>query len=203
VNTDPTQSPARDAFTALQLQLILVGLQSPINIGLILRLAEAYSFSVNSIDSDRVFNDPGKMSTVSDFACGALLRRGLHRLESMESLTQLRRGRRLIATAIGENTMPLTGFQFQPGDLVALGNEYDGLSDKFVREADVVIQVPTPPVWMPKEPSNQPIDPQRKAPVARDGEPSLNVAVTAGIVCYAAYAQWLVDHPLAGRVDGS
>lgn len=194
MNTNPTQSPSVGDYAALQLQLILVGLQSPINIGLILRLAEAYRFSVNIIDSDRVLNDSGKMSTVSDFACGALTRRGLNRLESSEALTQLRAGRRLIATAIGENTVPLTGFEFQPGDLIALGNEYDGLSDTFVREADVVIQVPTPPVWMPKEQSKLPIDPLRKAPVARDGEPSLNVAVTGGIVCYAAYAQWLANH---------
>ncbi len=183
-----------EGYSSADLGLVLFGLQSPINIGLILRIAEAYQFAVNILDQHRVLDDPSKLRTVSDFACGALPRRGFHRLDSPESLAGLRQGRRLVATSIGQTALPLPDYQCEPGDLIVFGNEYDGLPDDVVGGADVIIQVPIPVVWMPKQDSYQPIDPLRTTPVARDGQPSLNVAVTAGIVCYSAYASWLAGH---------
>ncbi len=48
-------------------------------------------------------------------------------------------------------------------------------------------------VWTPKPRSISPIDPARVAPVTRDGEPNLNVAVAGAIICYAAYLQAIAE----------
>ncbi len=196
-----TESDRSNGFSSAGLELVLLGLQSPINIGLILRISEAYQFTVNVFDPHRVLDDSSKLRTVSDFACGALPRRGFNRLDSVESLAELRKGRRLVATSIGSTALPLPEYRFAPGDLIVLGNEYDGLPDNIVGGADVVIQVPIPVVWMPKEDSYQPIDPLRTNPVAREGQPSLNVAVTAGIICYSAYASWLANRRPGNDAD--
>ena len=180
-----------NGFAARGLELLLFGLQSPVNIGMILRIAEAYECKVSILDLHGVLDDPEKLSTTKDFACGALSRRALERLEGPSALGRLRCGRRFVATSIGRSVQPLSSFHFSPGDLLALGNEYDGLPEDVVAGADALVQVPTPAVWMPKAKSQSPIDPHRTAPVARDGQPSLNVAVTAGILCYAAYLEWL------------
>src|SRR5262249_8780807 len=183
--SDMPTTNALDAWRRLALELLMCGLRCPVNIGMILRIAEAYQFRAAILDSNGVLDDPEKEATASDFACGAMSRREVRRLENPTALESLRRGRRLVATAIGGWAQPLSSFHFLPGDLIAFGNEYDGLSDDFVAGADAVVQVPAPAVWTPKAKSHSPIDPQRTAPVARDGQPSLNVAVAAGIVCYA------------------
>jgi hypothetical protein len=53
------------------LGLLLYGLQSPINIGMILRVAETYRFGVSIYDQFRVLDDPKRSSTITD-----CLRRG-------------------------------------------------------------------------------------------------------------------------------
>jgi tRNA(Leu) C34 or U34 (ribose-2'-O)-methylase TrmL len=181
----------RPQFAELGLEILLWGLQSPINIGIVLRIAEAYQFHVSLHDPHGVLDDPQRLSTARDFACGAMSRRTINRIADRAELARLCLGRRLVATAAGGNAQPLPGFRFHPGDVIALGNEYDGLPAEIVDGAAALIQVPTPAVWMPKERSRSPIDPGRAAPVSRDGQACLNVAVTAGIVCYAAYADWL------------
>jgi tRNA G18 (ribose-2'-O)-methylase SpoU len=188
VSLDPAGSCA-----GLGLELVLFGLQSPVNIGIILRVAEVFQFKVSILDPYRVLDDPHKLSTIQDFACGAMSRRGVERVDDLSALERLRCGRRFIATSIGRNAQALSNFHFLPGDLVALGNEYDGLPDEVIASADSLLHIPTPAVWIPKEKSHSPIDPDRTAPVARDGQPSLNVAVTAGILCYAAYGEWLAN----------
>jgi tRNA G18 (ribose-2'-O)-methylase SpoU len=180
-----------ESFGALGLELMLCALQSPINIGLILRLAEGYQFRVSILDEHRVLDDPDKVQTVSDFSCGAMTRRSVRRISDFAAIEPLRSGRRLIATAIGVDAVPLPELRFAKGDILVLGNEYDGLPAHVVDDADIVTTIPMPDVWMPKERSGRQIDPSRVAPVSRDGEPSLNVAVSAGIVCYAAHCQWL------------
>jgi tRNA G18 (ribose-2'-O)-methylase SpoU len=176
---------------ALGLELVLHELQSPINIGMILRIAEVYQFTVSLLDRHGVLDDPQKLPTISDFACGALSRRPVNRLQDASALARLRKSRRLIVTSIGKNARSLLNFHFSPGDLIVLGNEYDGLPDEVAASADVLLHVPTPAAWLPKERSFSPIDPARIESVSRQGQPSLNVAMTAGILCYAAYAQWL------------
>jgi tRNA G18 (ribose-2'-O)-methylase SpoU len=158
---------------------------------MILRIAEAYQFNVSILDQGDVLGDPEKLSTVRDFGCGAMSRRSFRKLANPAELAKLRPGRRLIATTIGSDALSLKNFHFQPGDLIVMGNEYDGLPDEVATSADVRLYVPIPASLMPKEKSHSPIDPSRIAPVSRAGQLSLNVAVTAGIVCYAAYTQWL------------
>lgn len=178
-------------FAGQGMQLVLHALQSPINIGMILRTAEAYEFGVAIYDRHSVLANQEKLGTIRDFACGALTRRSFQPLADAAALEELRRGRRLIATSIEEGAKSLSEFEFEPRDLVMLGNEYDGLPADVIGQADALLWVPMPPVWMPKEASSSPIDKNRTTPVARDGRASLNVATTAGILCHAAYSNWL------------
>jgi tRNA (cytidine/uridine-2'-O-)-methyltransferase len=177
-------------YEALGLEFLLYALQSPINIGIILRVAEVYQFKVSVVDSHGVLDDPQKRYTIEDFACGAISRRALERLDPLTSFRK-RGGRRLVATSIGPNALPLSQFCFRSGDVIALGNEYDGLPDELVAGADILLHIPTPAAWLPKDRSHSPIDPVRTASVSRQGQPSLNVAITAGILACAAYSQWL------------
>jgi tRNA G18 (ribose-2'-O)-methylase SpoU len=175
----------------LQLELLLYGLQSPINIGMILRVAETYEFRVSIYDEYRVLDDSTKLATISDFACGAMTRWGFHAIKDNAALTDVFRGRRLIATSIERTAISLADHRFESGDVFVLGNEYDGLSDDFLRQADLLLTIPMPQVWTPKPKSLNPIDPTRNRAVARDGQPNLNVAISAGIICYAAFADGL------------
>ncbi len=179
----------------LQLELLLYGLQSPINIGMILRVAETYGFRVSIYDERRVLDDSAKLATISDFACGAMTRWGFHVIKDNEALTGMFRGRRLIATSIERTAVSLVHHRFESGDVYVLGNEYDGLSDDFLRQADLLLTIPMPQVWTPKPKSLNPIDPTRNKAVARDGQPNLNVAICAGIICYAALADGLKREP--------
>jgi tRNA G18 (ribose-2'-O)-methylase SpoU len=191
---DPAAGPAREGtggYGALGWELLLFGLQSPINIGMILRVAETYQFRVSIFDCHRILDDPEKLGTVEDFACGALERRGFQSVADEAALAQLRHGRCLIATSIERSKESLPSHSFVAGDLFVLGNEYDGLPDDLIASADCVLRVPMPDTWTPKPKARHPIDPSRTAPVARDGKPNLNVAMTAGIICYAAFADWL------------
>lgn len=191
--TDPSpQNPNEpDGYAAFDLQLLLVGLQSPINIGMILRVAETYQFHVSILDSFNVLDDDTKLAVIGDFACGALARRGFSLVADDSELARLREGRRLVATSIEPNAVDLSTCRFITGDVIAVGNEYDGLSDAMLASADAVLRIPMPAVWTPKPKARHPIDPGRTAPVARDGSPNLNVAMTAGIICHAAYQAWL------------
>jgi tRNA G18 (ribose-2'-O)-methylase SpoU len=185
--------PASD-YGAFGCEFLLYGLQSPINIGIILRVAETYQFRVSILDLHSVLDNPEKLKTLTDFACGSMSRRNVRRLDDPSALGELRKGRRLVATDIGPRAVPLTNYHFLPGDLFALGNEYDGLPEEVVASADAVLHIPMPAAVLPTERSYSPIDPTRSAPVNRNGQPNLNVAMTAGILCYTAYAAWLAQH---------
>jgi tRNA G18 (ribose-2'-O)-methylase SpoU len=167
--------------------LLLYGLQSPINIGMILRVAETYQAGVALFDSAGVMSDQGKMKTVSDFACGALERRGYELIDGDRAFDEFASGRRLIATSIERDAQALPGFRFEPRDVVIVGNEYDGLPEKLMGACQSSLYIPMADVWTPKPPSHSPIDAARSAPVAREGKPSLNVAVASAIVCYAHF----------------
>lgn len=169
------------------LTLLLHELRSPINIGMILRLAETYGVSVAILGSGDVLADGERQRTISDFACGALQRKGYQIISGLGDLSGSR-PRRVIATSIDSSAVPLPAFQFEHGDVVVLGNEYDGLSDGIVASCSASLRIPMADVWTPKPASHRPIDADRTAPVARDGMPNLNVAVAAGVICY----QWFV-----------
>jgi tRNA G18 (ribose-2'-O)-methylase SpoU len=185
------------------LEFLLYGLQSPINIGMILRIAETYRFRTSIYDQFRVLDDPERFSTIKDFACGAVSRLGFNVLADEAALAQALHGRRLVATSVVPTGCELPDYKFRRGDLFALGNEYDGLPDTIVSQADSVLHIPMPAGWTPKPEAKRPIDPSRTAPVARDGQPNLNVAMTAAILCYAAYVSalgsgHLVESPTPG-----
>jgi len=175
------------------MRLLLWEIQSPINFGMLLRVAETYRVPVGALGSNRVFGDAGHNAIVSDFACGALTRRGFTALADPAAADAWRGGARLVATSIDRDAVALSEFRFQPGDVVVLGNEYDGLPDEVVAAADQKIVIPMAQVWTPKPRSVSPIDPARVAPVTRDGEPNLNVAVAGAIICYAAYVQAVAE----------
>lgn len=167
------------------LTLLLYELRSPINIGMILRVAETYGIRVEIAASQSILADTEKAKTISDFACGALQRKGYGEIASLPDTTQ---GRRLIATSIEDDSVELPAFNFRHGDIVLLGNEYDGLPAEVFRASTARLKIPMADVWTPKPQSHNPIDSQRAAPVSRDGMPNLNVAMAAGIICY----QWFL-----------
>lgn len=168
------------------LTLLLYELQSPINIGMILRVAETYRVGIAIYGSRSVLESAERMKVVSDFACGALERVGYRRLARPADLEKLGTGARLVATSVEEGTTPLPDFRFRRGDVVVLGNEYDGLPARVLESCKSSLRIPMADVWAPKPQSHNPIDAARAAPVARDGMPNLNVAVAGGIICY----QW-------------
>lgn len=192
-----SSSLSRAPHEAQALELLLYGLQSPINIGMILRVAETYQFRVSIYDQFRVFDDAERLATITDFSCGALARRGYQTLADEAELALAWRGKRLVATSIAPTCSTLSEFDFRAGDIFALGNEYDGLPDAIMARADHVVHIPMPAVWTPKPKATRPIDPRRTANVAHDGQPNLNVAMSAGILCYAAYASQLRNARLA------
>ncbi|HRE44717.1 MAG TPA: TrmH family RNA methyltransferase [Terricaulis sp.] len=166
--------------------LLLYDLQSPINIGMILRLAETFSMAVHVYDPRGVLKQVEKAKTISDFACGALQRAGYAEIEDPHALLG-KRGRRVFATSIEDDAIPLSAHASARGDIYVVGNEYDGLPDDFLALAHGAVRVEMADVWTPKPASNTPIDPTRTAPVARDGKPNLNVAIAAGIVSHAHF----------------
>lgn len=182
------------AYASLGLELLLFAVQSPINIGMIMRVAEAYCFTVSIFDPYHVLQDREKFKTIEDFACGSLPRRNFVLLEDEAALALHRAGRRLIVTSIFPSVSSLPMVRFQAGDIIAFGNEYDGVPDKLVGEADLKFHIPMPETWIPKPLSWYPIDPTRGS-VLHDGTPNLNVAISAGIVCYSAYTSWKLQEP--------
>lgn len=165
--------------------LLLVDLASPINIGMILRVAESFACPVAIAGSARVLDDPEKMRVVHDFACGALARRGFRHLPLAEIPAFARTGR-FLATTIVPGGLILDEYRSEPSDIVALGNEYDGLPAEVASRADIPLRIPMPDIPVPKPPSFSPIEPGRQT-VARDGTPNLNVAMAAGIIAFHAY----------------
>lgn len=165
--------------------LMLVDLASPINIGMILRIAESFACPVTIVGSAVVLDDADKMRVVHDFACGALQRRGFERLAGVGA-GGWRAGRRLLATTVEPDAPGLDGYRPTASDVVALGNEYGGLPDAVAAVADGALRIPMPDIRAPKPPSFSPIEPGRTA-VARDGTPNLNVAMAAGIIAFHAY----------------
>jgi tRNA (cytidine/uridine-2'-O-)-methyltransferase len=195
---DAWQVPSDRAFADLGLELLLFSVQSPTNIGMIMRVAEAYCFAVSIFDPHHVVDDPEKVKTIEDFSCGSLRRRRFVRLANEKAIWQRCEGRRLIATSMFPGANGLVNFRFRAGDIVILGNEYDGLPDDLVAKADLSLRIAMPHLQTPKPVSWYPIDPTRNS-VSHDGTPSLNVAISAGIICHAVYTNWLATEAELGQ----
>lgn len=172
------------------MRLVLCGVQSPINIGMILRSAEIYRVPVLIHDAYGVFPDQGKARTISDFACGALQRfpptivptLGVADLEG-----------RLVRSDIDANAQNHLDFAWRPDDNLLIGNEYDGVPQELSEASEVSVTIPMPPGHFPKPASFVPIDAERATRIARQGAPSLNTAVAASAIVAAAYASGNID----------
>jgi tRNA G18 (ribose-2'-O)-methylase SpoU len=175
------------------IRLLLWDLRSPINFGMLLRVAETYRAPIAAFGTEHSLSP-----TARDFACGALERVGFTQIENVSSLETWQGKSRLVATSIEHGSESLPDFRFLPCDVIALGNEYDGLPAELESRADRKLRIPMADVWTPKPRSSSPIDPIRTAPVARDGSPNLNVAIAGAIICYAAHTQslqrWAASH---------
>lgn len=167
-----------------RLSFLLNDIQSPINIGQCLRTAETYGIDVYFHDPRCIATDPAKLRTIGDFSCGALERRAFRSVASLGTFLCSHSGR-VVATTLCPDAVRLPEFHFEPGDLIVLGNEYDGVDSDVIGMADCKVYVPMPPGCLPKLRSSSPIDPMRHHAVKQNGVPNLNVSVTAGIVAYA------------------
>lgn len=176
--------------------LLLFDLQSPINIGMLLRVAEVYHRDVLIHDPRGVLSRDGASRTISDFAVGALQRRPptILSVQHLGSVLERNNGR-LVASDSGAAAANALTFGWQPHDCIVLGNEYDGLPAAVLEAAAAVVTIPMPPGHYPKPPSASPIDPARTVPVTNQGAPSLNVATAGTVLCCLAYARaqgWLL-----------
>lgn len=163
----------------------LHNLQSPINIGMILRSAEIFGANVWIYDGfDVLSSDPATM-TVSDFACGAAERTPMKILNQPIALPLSEC--RTVATTIAPDAKPVHDFTWGTNDVVCVGNEYDGLPKDIISSSDLKLTIPLPQKHLPKPKSISPIDPTRPAGPTNDGQPSLNTAVAASIILFEWY----------------
>lgn len=171
--------------------LFLYDIQSPVNIGLILRAAEQFHIPVAIFDPRGILNNAKSMETISDFSCGAYGRRPLELVDKLDGFRAAHPSR-LIATGMDKAAIPLPNFQFRSDDIILLGNEYDGLPNHVTSKTDATLYIPLPPGFLPKPRSYSPIDPARAAAVSKNGVPSLNVSTAAAIISYTMYTQGVV-----------
>ena len=164
---------------------LLYSLQSPINIGMILRSAEVYGHGVVILDTFGVMRGE-KLEVVADFACGAL-GRSPPIVETSLSASLGHITGRLIGTGFGHGATPLQHMSWQQDDCVVLGNEYDGLEAVMIQRMQKTVWVPTPDRHLPKPRSTTPIDPARTKGVRNDGGTSLNVAATTAIIAHQMF----------------
>jgi tRNA G18 (ribose-2'-O)-methylase SpoU len=168
--------------------ILLYDIQSPINIGMILRVAEIYRRRVLVVDAHRVFARAEARRTISDFATGALERNPPRFLAQEEVLADSWPiDGRAIATTSVEGAWDAWTFGWNRDDCLMLGNEYDGLPEPVERRAAASVRIPMPDGFYPKPRSHMPIDATREQSVANDGRPSLNVATAGAILCCLAY----------------
>lgn len=170
------------------LHLILCGTQSAINIGMILRTAEVFGCRVTLVDTYNVMEDPGNVSRMSDFACGAVERgRTLTVKANYGGLVSP--GTRVIEAAGSGRAKSHATFAWQPGDCVLFGNEYSGVPTIVAELAQDKVRIQTPQGYFPKPPAEDPIDRKRASQLVDRGVPILNVAMSAGIIMADASAR--------------
>lgn len=172
----------------LPVNLMLYDVQSGVNVGQVLRTCEMFQVWLQIYDPRKVLEDEQRRMTASDFSCGALERFNDVLVDDFAAYRKANKGR-IIATAIGKSAVPLTEFEFKPGDTVLMGNEYDGLPDDVVAKADVNLFIPLPNGVVHKPRSKSPIDPSRAASVAQNGIPNLSVSIASSIMAFAIHAQ--------------
>jgi len=179
----------RESARQPQAHFLLDDLQSPINIGKCARVAEAFGMGLYIHDPRKITRNSEALQTIGDFSCGAWERRKNLVLDDIHGFIKNYKKGRLVATCLREDAVRLHDFEFAENDLILFGNEYDGLSREIVENADAKVYIALPKAYLPKPHTPRSIDSSR-AMVNRNGVPSLNVAVAAGIVAYA-FSCWL------------
>lgn len=164
---------------------LLHSLQSPINIGMILRTAEVFGHGVTIFDAHGVMCG-SKLDTVADFGCGSFGRRPPFVSRDLEACLDRVAGR-IIATSAEASATPVSGFAWKTQDCIVLGNEYDGIPAEVLERAEETVWVPVPRKHLPKPKSKSPIDATRGRGVANDGSVSLNVAATAAVIAHSIF----------------
>ncbi|MDP5220240.1 TrmH family RNA methyltransferase [Ruegeria sp. 2205SS24-7] len=167
--------------------ILLCGLQSPINIGMILRTAELFGWEVQLCDRFGVMGSSDNVDTIRDFSCGALDRGTLATIAGSFDGLELTKANRLIAASGSPDATPHREMKWRKGDWLLIGNEYDGLPDEARAISNIEIRIPVPNGYFVKPPSNSPIDQIRQLPPSRHGEPSLNASVATGIILASAF----------------
>jgi len=153
--------PLTDAFRAsTALVIALVDVQDPGNVGSVIRSADALGAS--AVVAAGATADPGGWRALRA-AMGSTFRVPVYRAD-VDALFDAARAHRarVVATTVGDGE-PLDGLRLDGPAVVLLGNEGAGLSEAVVRRADARVRVPM-----------------------RAGVNSLNVAVTAALILYAA-----------------
>jgi TrmH family RNA methyltransferase len=156
--------PLTDAFRAsTALVIALVDVQDPGNVGSVIRSADALGAS--AVVAAGATSDPGGWRALRA-AMGSTFRVPVSRAD-VAALFDAARARRarVIATTVEDGDL-LDGLRLDGPAVVLLGNEGAGLPEAVVRRADARVRVPM-----------------------RAGVNSLNVAVTAALILYAAGRQ--------------
>lgn len=166
-------------------RMLLYDLQSGINIGSILRVAESFAVPVSIWDPRARLQDPEAREWIADFSCGAWAR-GQYGVLAATPQPGAGPGR-FIATCTRADAIAATDFDFRSDDTVVIGNEYDGLPDALIAAADIRLTIAMPKTHTPKPASRRAIDPTRQGYAVVDGAPVLSAAMAAGILCYAAH----------------
>lgn len=165
----------------------LCGLQSPINVGMILRTAEVFGRKVQFCDTSGITKSSANIDVIRDFSCGAFDRGALIKVvDSFESF-QIPHGNRLIAATDNSRGICHQDFDWEPSDWLIIGNEYDGIPPIAMRRATYEITIQMPTGFLPKPPSNLPIDNTRNYAPSNNGQKSLNACVAASVIIAAAH----------------
>lgn len=162
--------------------------QSAVNFGQIFRICDMFHMWLDVYDPRGIFQDDEKRKTIHDFSVGALNRLRDFMVLDFDVYRQNMQGR-MIATCLEEDSVKLNDFTFQPHDVVFMGNEYDGLPQHLIDEADVKLYIPLPPGEAPKPRSFSPIDENRTAQVNQVGVPNLSLSMSCAIIAYALQVQ--------------
>lgn len=165
--------------------IILCGTQSAVNIGMILRSAEAFHVRPVFVDTFKTMENDDAVQTISDFACGAFERTPPEVWDDYAPLDSLP-GRK-IATTSGGRGRSTSGFVWRHDDILLIGNEYDGVPPLLEKRADLLLSIPMSQGHHPKPPSTVPIDKTRVTQIKNPSAPALNAAIAASILMSLAF----------------
>ncbi len=143
------------------------------NLSNMIRTAEFFGFEkIYIYDQNKLLEPPRNKASRADmnhmarvWTAGAIEYLQIEKVEDVPAFLENYAGRKL-ATYIHPSAQPLADFGFEPGDLLIMGSEKEGLPEKIVQICDHALHLP-----------------------ARGHTDCLNVSVSLGIFLYAAQQQ--------------